>query len=269
MAHGFSAVKEMFLPAFAERFRAAGFAVLLFDFRFLGESGGEPRGQVFPCEQHEDYRNALSWIASQPGIDGARLGLWGTSYSGGHTLHLAAFDRRVKAAVAQVPAVRAWPLLLGRLGRAGLDALLGMIAADRAERFASGKLSEIPVVAPPGQACVLGAPDAWQWFEKSGASLAPSWRNAVTLESLEKMVEYDPTGAIELVSPTPLLVIGARRDSLIPVEELRAAVARAGEPKRYLELDCGHFEVYDTSPHFEHAVGAAVSWFRAHLGSAS
>jgi fermentation-respiration switch protein FrsA (DUF1100 family) len=265
MAHGFSAVKEMHLPAFAERFCAAGCAVLLFDFRFLGESGGEPRGQVFPFEQHEDYRNALSWLALQPGIDADRLGLWGSSYSGGHTLHLAAFDRRVKTAVAQVPAVRAWPLLLALLGRAGLDALQAQIASDRVERFASGKLSEIAVVAPPGQPCILAAPDAWEWFQKSGAALAPSWRNAVTLESLEKMLEYDPPGAIELVAPTPLLVIGARRDSLIPVEELRAAVARAGEPKRYLELDCGHFEVYDTEPFFEQAAGAATDWFRAHL----
>ena len=90
-------------------------------------------------------------------------------------------------------------------------------------------------------------------------------RNAVTLESLEKMLEYDPPGAIELVAPTPLLVIGARRDSLIPVEALRAAVARAGEPKRYLELDCGHFDVYATEPFFGRAADAATDWFRTHL----
>lgn len=265
MAHGFSAVKEMFLPAFAERFRAAGFAVLVFDFRFLGASDGEPRGQVLPFEQHEDYRNALSWISAQPGIDAARIGIWGTSYSGGHCLHLAAFDRRVKAAVAQVPAIRTWPVLLERAGRPGLDALLALISADRAQRFATGKVSEIPVVAPPGQPCVLAAPDAWEWFEKSGASIAPSWRNAVTLESLEKMLEYDPPGAIELVSPTPLLVIAALRDSLIPIEPLRAAFARAGEPKRLLELDCGHFDVYDTEPYFSRSAGAASEWFREHL----
>lgn len=265
MAHGFSAVKEMFLPAFAERFAASGCAVLVFDFRFLGASDGEPRGQVFPFEQHEDYRNAISWVSLQPGIDAARIGLWGSSYSGGHTLHLAAFDRRVKAAVAQVPAVRAWPLLLALLGRPGLDAFLAQISADRVERFKSGAVTEIPVVAPPGQPSVLAAPDAWDWFQKTGAAIAPSWRNAVTLESLEKMLEYDPPGAIELISPTPLLVIGAKGDSLIPIEQLRAAVARAGEPKRYLELDCGHFDVYDTAPFFESAAGAATDWFRQHL----
>jgi fermentation-respiration switch protein FrsA (DUF1100 family) len=265
MAHGFSAVKEMFLPAFAEQFRAAGFAVLVFDFRFLGESDGEPRGQVFPFEQHEDYRNAISWISTRPGIDASRIGIWGTSYSGGHVLHLAAFDPRVRAAVAQVPAIRTWSVLLERAGRAGFDALRALISADRAQRFATGRSGEIPVVAAPGQPCVLAAPDAWEWFEKSGASIAPSWRNAVTLESLEKMLEYDPTGAIELIAPTPLLVIAARRDSLIPIQPLRAALSRAGEPKLFLELDCGHFDVYDTEPWFERAALAATEWFREHL----
>jgi hypothetical protein len=113
MAHGFSAVKEMFLPAFAERFTAAGFVTLVFDFRFLGESAGEPRGQVFPHEQHEDFRNAITWLAQQPEVDPDRIGIWGTSYSGGHVLHLSAFDPRIKAAVPRfprsAPGDRWWP----------------------------------------------------------------------------------------------------------------------------------------------------------------
>src|SRR5579884_4519163 len=56
MAHGFSAVKEMHLPNFAERFTAAGFITLVFDYRYFGDSEGEPRSQLFPAEQHEDYQ---------------------------------------------------------------------------------------------------------------------------------------------------------------------------------------------------------------------
>ncbi len=265
MAHGFSAVKEMYLPAYAERFCAAGFAVLVFDFRFLGESEGEPRGQVLPAEQHEDFRNAISWLSTQPGIDAGRIGIWGSSYSGGHAMYLAAFDRRVRAAVAQVPAVRIWPVLLARQGRAALEAMQGLLAADRTERFRSGKIAEIPVVAPAGQPCVLSTPDSWEWFQKTGSAMAPTWRNAVTLESLEKMLEYDPTGGIELVAPTPLLVVAATADSLVPIAAVRAAFARAGEPKRLVELDCGHFDVYQTEPWHERSASAATDWFRTHL----
>jgi hypothetical protein len=267
MAHGFSGVREMFLPEFAERFAAAGLAVLVFDYRWLGASDGEPRGQIFPEEQREDYRNAISWISQQPGIDAQRIGIWGTSYSGGHVLALAAFDRRVKAAVAQVPLINAWGQVLRTGGRDALHGLLGMLAFDRAARFLTGAVNTLPVVAPPGQPCVLSTPDAWEWFEKTGAERAPAWRNAVTLESLERMVEYHPADAIELVSPTPLLVIAAEHDSLISIELVREAVARAGDPKQLLALGCGHFDVYASDPWFERASSAAADWFRRHLGT--
>ena len=95
MAHGFSAVKEMFrLSSYAERFQEAGFVTLVFDFRFLGASDGEPRGRIVSFDQQADYRNAITWLTLQPDVNPERIGAWGTSYSGGHVLHLAAFDRR-------------------------------------------------------------------------------------------------------------------------------------------------------------------------------
>ena len=63
MAHGYSAVKEMSLSNYAERFANAGFVTLIFDYRYFGDSEGEPRGQLFPLEQQEDYRNAITWIS--------------------------------------------------------------------------------------------------------------------------------------------------------------------------------------------------------------
>jgi fermentation-respiration switch protein FrsA (DUF1100 family) len=265
MAHGFSGVKEMFLPDFAERFSAAGFVTLVFDFRFLGESEGEPRCQIFPYEQHEDFRNAISWLARQPEVAADRIGVWGTSYSGGHVLYLSAFDPRIKAAVAQVPAIGAWRQMLATGRREDFDQMAGLLVLDRAARFESGQASELKVVAPPGEPCVLAVPDAYEWFEKQGAALAPTWRNAVTLESLEQMLEYDPAGPIELVSPTPLLMIVAEQDSLIPVDVARAAFERAGQPKELLALECGHFDVYATEPWFSRAAGAAARWFEEHL----
>ena len=104
MAHGIGTLKEMGLPQYAERFADAGFAVLLFDFRNLGESEGTPREQVFAEDQQADYRNAITWLQLQPQIDPERIGVWGFSFSGGHVLQVAAFDRRIKCVVAQVPA---------------------------------------------------------------------------------------------------------------------------------------------------------------------
>ena len=265
MAHGFSAVKEMFqLSSYAERFEAAGFIVLVFDFRFLGASDGKPRGQIIPHEQQEDYRNAITWMSLQPEVDANRIGVWGTSLAGGHVLHLSAFDRRIKAVVAQVPTINPVKQIVHRSGKDGLEQLMGMLASDREQRFQDGTVNYVKMVGLPGDLAALGAPGAYEAMMKY-ASVAPTWNNQLTLESLENYVEYTPTATIELISPTPLLMVLAEQDSLIPVELARAAFDRAGDPKSLQVLPCGHFEVYDTEPWVSKAVGSMVEWYTKYL----
>src|SRR5258705_5759507 len=98
MAHGFSAVKEMYLDSFAEVFAAAGLNVLVFDNRCFGASDGEPRQEIDPWAQVRDYRDAITYLHTLPEADPGRIGIWGSSYSGGHSLVVAAIDRRGKGA---------------------------------------------------------------------------------------------------------------------------------------------------------------------------
>jgi uncharacterized protein len=266
MAHGFSAVKEM-LTNYAERFVSAGLAVLLFDYRYLGEGEGEPRGQVLPHTQLDDYRNAISWVSLQAETDPGRIGVWGSSYSGAHVLHLSAFDRRIKAAVAQVPGLCAWRTLLENQGLEGLRLVQEMLAADRTTRYGSQTVNYLPVVAPEGQVSVLATPDAYEFFLTKSNGKYENWINQVTFESVEKMIEYDPADAIELISPTPLLIIAAEKDTLIPIDKIREAFGRAKEPKKLVVISCGHFDVYYDEPWHEEAVVTAVQWFVEHLGT--
>src|SRR5712664_3127855 len=119
MAHGFSAVKEMYLDSFAEVFAAAGLAALVFDNRNFGASDGEPRYEIDPWAQVRDYRHAISYLQTVPGVDRDRIGVWGSSYSGGHVLVLGAIDKRIKAVVSQVPLISGWRNVL-RLVRADM-----------------------------------------------------------------------------------------------------------------------------------------------------
>src|ERR1700751_1982614 len=105
MAHGFSAVKEMYLDSFAEVFAAAGLNVLVFDNRNFGASDGEPRQEVDPWAQVRDYRTAITYAATRPEVDAERIGVWGGSYAGGHVLVVGAIDRRVECVVSQAPFV--------------------------------------------------------------------------------------------------------------------------------------------------------------------
>jgi len=244
MAHGFTATKEMCLPNFAERFCDAGFIVTVFDYRFLGESDGEPRGQIFPVEQHEDYRNAISWTQLRPEVDPDRIGVWGSSYSGAHVLHLAAFDKRIKCVVSQNMLVDGWANLQ-RLNRPDLlKGLMQMLGADRLARYQTGAVNYIPAIAREGETCLMPTPDSYEWFTRTSEALAPTWRNEVSIESIERFVQYHPTAHIELVSPTPLLMIVADDDSLAPTDLALAAYERALEPKRLVLVKGGHFDGY-------------------------
>ena len=105
MAHGFSAVKEMYLDRFAEAFAAAGLAALVFDTRNFGASEGEPRQESDPWRQIADYRDAITFALTRPETDGRRMGVWGSSYSGAHVLVLGATDRRIRCVASQVPLI--------------------------------------------------------------------------------------------------------------------------------------------------------------------
>ena len=87
MAHGYAATREHGIERFARAFAEAGFVVLLHDHRNFGASGGEPRGDVDPWRQIADWRRAISYLESRPEVDPQRIGLWGTSYAGGHAMY--------------------------------------------------------------------------------------------------------------------------------------------------------------------------------------
>jgi uncharacterized protein len=264
MAHGFSAVKEMYLDAFAERFASAGFAVLAYDNRNFGASDGEPRQEIDPWAQVRDYRHAITHGAQLPGVRADRIGIWGSSYSGGHALVVGAIDRRVRAVVAQVPLVSGWRNVL-RLVRADLVAQYrAMFDADREGRAAGKEPEMVPVVNddPLGPAALPTA-DSFDWFTRTGAERAPSWRNEVTLRSVEMLTEYEPGTYIARISPTPLLMVIGAADHLTVADEALAAYNDAREPKRLVLLPGGHFDAYTAD--FERSSGAAAEWFTQHL----
>lgn len=264
MAHGFSALKEMHLANFAEKFEEAGFVVLVFDYRFFGDSEGEPRGHLIPAEQHEDYKNAISWVSQRSEVDPDRIGIWGSSYSGAHVLHLAAFDRRIKCAVAQALLVDGWANAQ-RLMRPDVFAgFLRMLAEDRARRYAGEESLRIPVVAPEGEPSALPTPDSYEWFMETGNTIAPNWRNEVSLESMEAFLEYNPAANIHRISPTPLLMIVAGNDTLTPTDLAIAAYERALEPKALVVTSGPHFSAY-TEPGLSETAPPAVDWFERHL----
>src|SRR6201989_1355963 len=146
MAHGFSAVKEMYLDSFAEAFAAVGLNVLVFDNRCFGASDGEPRQEIDPWAQGRDYRNAITYLHTVPEVDPGRIGIWGSSYSGGHVLVVAAIDRRVKAVVSQVPLISGHANLRALVRADFIAGFRELFDADRLARFEGKPPDMVPVV---------------------------------------------------------------------------------------------------------------------------
>lgn len=264
MCHGFAAVKEMYLDRYAEVFSAGGHNVLVYDNRNLGASDGTPRGEIDPMRQVDDFRNAITYAETLPGVDRDRIGIWGSSYSGGHALVVGALDRRVKAVVSQVPVVDG-DANFRQLVRADfVDGARAGFDDDRRARFHGQEPVMIDVVnEDPMAPSALPTPDSHRWFIGTQQLRAPGFVNRCTLRSVERFADYQPGAFIRLIAPTPLLMCVAHNDVLTPTRIALDGFQSAREPKKLVVLPGGHFDAYVDG----FAVSSAVQldWFTQHL----
>jgi uncharacterized protein len=262
MCHGFAAVKEHALERFAQAFADAGFVVLVHDHRNFGASGGMPRHDIDPALQLADWRRALTYLEGRPEVDGASIGIWGTSFSGGHALVLAATDRRVRCVVAQVPTISGYEQSRRRVAPDAMPAYLGALTDElRAVHGGQPPRTQAVAGADPALPAAYRSPEAIAFYlqDLGGAD----WQNLVTLRSSDLARQYEPGIWAARVSPTPLLMIVADDDRVTLTDLELRAYEEALEPKRLVLLRGGHFTPYAT--HFETASGAARDWFAQYL----
>ena len=264
MAHGLSAVKEMHLDDYATVFSGAGLNVLVYDHQNFGGSDGTPRQEVDPVLQYRDFRNAITFATTRPEVDGTRIGIWGSSFSGGHVLTVASIDKRVKAVVSQVPFVSG-PRVLHRAIRPDfIPHTRALFDGDRFHRFNGGEPAMVPVVTPdPTALAVMPSTDSYEWFTQT-AERAPTWKNEITARSMELVTEYEPASYISRIAPTPLLMIVAADDIVAPFALALDAYEQAREPKQIIVTPGGHFDLY-AGPGFDRCAAAARDHFLEHL----
>ncbi len=253
MSHGFSALMAMGLDDYAAVFAEAGFAVLVYDHRNYGASSGWPRHETDPWQQVEDMRAVISYGRNLSFVDPERIGLWGTSYSGGHALTVTALDARVKCTVSQVPLVSGRRTFDAWVPEKSRPRFLERLAADRDGR-ARGEPAAVTVAAIPGS-------ETAEWAEKVDKD--GTYGNEITVRSLDLLRGYDPISFMERIAPTPLLMIVADQDTQTPVDWQREAFALAGEPKQLLTLSGRHYDPYTLL--LQESRQAALDWFQEHL----
>ena len=266
MGHGFSLVRST-LTEQAGALVEAGFVVLAIDYRTFGDSGGRPRGQLFPLNQAEDFRNAMSYMQTRDDVEPERIGIWGASFAGALVSYVAAIDERVKAACAVVPVTDGYKWMRLLRSESEFYDLVRAAEADRTRRFAGEKGARIPVAGPTGSFCALPADPEVESFFSAMPELFPTWRDTITLESVEKILEFSPLSFVHRIAPRPYLIIAAGgRDVVHPAWTITELFDAAREPKRLEFLPYDQIGLY-VEPGLSASNNIACEFFRKELGA--
>lgn len=258
IGHPGTSVKEQSPALYAEKLCARGFRILTFDAARQGASEGLQRGLEDPAQRVEDFKAAVSWLGTQPGIDPAKIGGLGICASGGYIVQAAAGDPRI-GAVATVAAVD-----VGRQVRLGADGrqppellrvLLDGAAQARSRAALSGEIEAFPIF-PPDEASARAAGahifEGWEYYCTPRGD-HPRAARALTWDSIDRMATFDAFRFIDLIAPRPLLMITAEK--AVTAWMTHEAHERAGSPKRLHTIaGATHVDLYDR----EEAVDTAV-----------
>lgn len=235
MAHGYSFTRHDGLPALAQRFAAAGLAVLVFDHRFFGDSEGQPRQHFRRRAQLEDWRRAVSYARGLVEVDPDRVVLWGYSFSAGHAITLALGDDRVAAILVLSPFVDGLRRVLATPPR------LTAWILPRALADLAGRHNVIPVTAPPGERGVMSFPGESDGFARMVEPESP-WRNEISPGIFATVALYRPVRRARRIR-CPLWVGLGERDISTDSGSVERLAARAPDAELH-RYDFDHFDAF-------------------------
>lgn len=265
MAHGLAGTRDAGLEPFAEAFADNGYTVVLFDYRHFGASDGEPRQLLSIGKQLQDWQAAVTFCRALPGVDEARIGLWGTSFSGGHVVTTAARDPRIAAISAQGPMLDGLSAALNIMRYAGLGQLLKISAygaADQVRAWLGRDPVTVPVTAPPGEFAAMSSPDAQAGY---GAITPADWRNEMTARMTLYLPLYRPVARAGQLK-CPALILACTGDSVAPASAADRLARKAGPQVTLKRYDIGHFDIYVGAAR-DRAIADQLAFFDQHLGA--
>ena len=261
MAHGFAGLRQFKLIQYAQRFAQAGYAVILFDYRYWGGSTGKPREMISINSQLEDWKTMIQYASTCKFIDNRRIVLWGTSLSGGYALSLASELKNIQAIMVQIPYVdgaetaKLYPLQ--RYPQA-----LKLSSQDYMGSKMGLNPKRLPVV-DQYKLCFMLTADSYYGY-LSIVNPDYYWSGEVPARVFFNLMRYRPIQLVRQIN-IPVLFIAAQHDSLIPIESSREAATNIAPFVSYHEWDMKHFDIYHGS-WFEKAVTTQLEFLHQHIG---
>lgn len=267
LGHGFTITKQS-LAEEATFLSSNGYVCLAIDYRTFGESDGEPRGQLFPLNEAEDIRNAVSYLQHRPEVDAEKIGFWGASFGGALAIYTAGVDRRIKASVAVVPVINGRRWMQALKTSAEWEELLDRLEADRDRRYQTGESERIPSTGRSRRAALTLTDRTVQAFQSAAEKLGkmPVVNDLeITVESLEKIIEFSPDDVIQHIGPRALMIITTSGwDVVHLLEHIQDAYAKANEPKKLVLLPYTELDFY-MEPGRSTGLSHALEWYNQHI----
>ena len=260
LCHGYTGVKDLYLPDNARVLNEAGYIVMTFDYKGWGESAGA-RSRLAPYSRVADVQAAVTFLGTLPEVDADRLGIYGTSYGGATVVWVGAIDPRVKCIVSVVGIGHGarWMRSVRRPDE-WYD-LLDRAREDRCQRALIGESAFVErseILLPDRQSAELAA---------AARRHNPAAVNTIPLEYVDDTLAFNPEWVVDKIAPRPILFITTDNDRLVPPEESAHLYTRAGDPKKLVVLQgYGHYEVY-VEPAFSEVMGATLDWYRTYLSA--
>ena len=245
MGQGLTGQRKDLMPGFAETFAANGIAAFAFDYRYFGDSGGSPRNLADPQRHLEDWRAAISFVRSLDKVDGDRLGLWGTSMSGGFVLELGATDPNVDVIVSQIPGVDSEAERLGlKTNATTIFRVLTAISMDHVKSIYSDEAFVISTFGGPDDFAMFS--DAQTMIDIEPLRQQDPTPRRIAGRSLPKLNAYNPRDFWGAVS-VPILVMASETDRLSPIEPIRELAELRADIVTLELFDGHHFTLYEPS----------------------
>jgi uncharacterized protein len=240
VAHGIGAIRQVRLSAYAERFTAAGYSMLSFDYRHWGASGGSPRYICSVARQLNDIDAAINAAASRPEVDAGQIALFGTSFGGGHALVMGARRPDLAAVMSQCTVSDCLAVAL----RAPLKQVIQWVGAGLVDQLRSlvGLAPKyIKLAGAPGEAALMTKLGAEQAYEAMQDGPSP-WKNLIAARLMLTLPLYRPIRSARRIKP-PLLMVICENDEICPAALAHRAAVLA--PKgRAASFNSSHFEIY-------------------------
>ena len=269
MAHGLGGTRHLGLAPRAARLQREGFAVLAFDYRCLGDSEGEPRQLVWIPYQQEDWRAAIAYARNREEVDADRVGLWGSSLSGGHVVQMASEDERIGCVAAQVPLIKHSQENTGEVIRqaGGWGWLLKLAFVHALRDLMRSRLGlsphRVPLLGPPGTMAALPDEGAWRLYEESAPD---DFVNQICARIMLRMNRYEPIKRSATIRCPVMLGIADNDIGTTPESVVADAERRLGKLCETRHYPTDHFGIY-TSGYLEKSISDQVDFYRRHLMS--